>query len=164
MHGPVFSNIGHLIQIAETAFDRSDRLLERSFPRMPGGRRIGAPDRRSRSFRHALVAIVFASIAMEAIVFAELRRTGSKTRAKRVSQMSYRTQLRAVGVTDEQLLLAAERLQDVRNEIVHEKLIVMGDRADLRRLRGRTAQDEARYAVACLFGLRQHLTIRADAG
>jgi hypothetical protein len=158
----MFSDIDHLITIAETAFQRAERISERNITRLPGGRAVLRPDR-SRSKRLSLVAIVFAGMACEALIYADLLTTHSKSRARRLSQMALPEQFRAIGVTDPKLLRAANRLRTSRNAIVHERPRVLGDKDDTSWRNLRIAQTEARYALACLTELRLHLHRRLAA-
>jgi hypothetical protein len=76
------------------------------------------------SFKHSLVAIVFACISLEALLYmAGTQRLGSDY----PDRGTYEDKLRALGVADRELLEAAERLRSVRRSIVHEKAAAVSD-------------------------------------
>jgi hypothetical protein len=98
-----------------------------------------SPDPDQSSFKAALVAIVFASVWFESASHVLMAQLHGVREAKNLDRVSYKEKLQSVGCSDGDLLNRAERLQQARKEIVHEK-------AFLDRTGFRVAQTEAANA------------------
>jgi hypothetical protein len=78
-------------------------------------------DPQRRSFKKSLVAIAFSGIYLEAVLFLHGTFRMGADWEKKFDRKLYEEKLKALGVTDEELLASAKRLREVRNELIHEK-------------------------------------------
>jgi hypothetical protein len=151
----VLSNLDVYFSIAKDASAESKELEEKQRTAKPDGTGFVIshdPDR--RSFKHSLIAIVFAGVFLDALLHIEgKRRLGrSKYRKLKYEKMPYAKKLKAIGIDDEKLLTDCERFRQSRNELVHDKAFEIWPSTKLRR-KFRTAQEEARHAVSFIQSL-----------
>ena len=102
---------------------KSDRIAEAQTRPKPNGEpgSIITFDPKQRSFRHSLVAIAFAGMYLEALLYIKgIKRLGEPAYNK-IDRKSYEEKLIALGITDSKLLAACKRFRTARNELVHEK-------------------------------------------
>jgi hypothetical protein len=78
-------------------------------------------DPESRSFKQALIAIVFAGMYIEARLWIEGCRSLGKEAYAKIDPKPLEQRLHALGVTDHDLLEACKRYRHARKELVHEK-------------------------------------------
>ena len=119
----VISNIRAYLAVATDALAAS-KHLEASHRRpksdgSPGW--IIAYDPIQRSFKQSLIAIVFAGIYLDALLYiVGTQRLGNAAYGK-IERREYEEKLKALEVTDADTLKACNRFRIARNDIVHEK-------------------------------------------
>lgn len=138
------SNLHTYLALARDSLRSAKRFatLQRR-PKPDGQGFIISYDSKQKSFKHSLIAIVFAGIYFETLAHVEGSKLLGKSKYKKISKATYEDKLRALGISDKSLLLDCERFRKSRNDLVHEKAI------DLRTSKAtlRFAQMEAQHAV-----------------
>jgi hypothetical protein len=89
-----------------------------------------------KSFKQALIAIVFTGLWLEALLHLLIIRDHGVDTFKKYDRKPYAEKLRLLGCSDNAVLDSAERFQNCRKELVHEKAYL--DSGQIK-----TAQDEA---------------------
>ena len=111
-------------------------------------------DPEQRSFKQALIAIVFSALYLEALLYIEgTRWLGDRYR----DRDAYEDKLRALGVDDEEILESCARFRDVRKDIVHEKASEISDAGEFN-----FAQPEAKIAVELVERITKLLRTRDE--
>jgi len=137
------TNLRTFLAIAKESLATSEELSARQRRPSPGGGEIISFDPDQRSFKHSLIAIVFAGVYLEALLYLHGCRLLGKVAYKKIDWNTYEEKLRAYGITDQSLLDAAKEFRIARRELVHEK--AHDDTKEIR-----TGQDEARKAIALI--------------
>jgi hypothetical protein len=142
----MISNINVYLSIAEEALAETRRLMAAArSPRPDRDGHVIAWDPDRKSFKQSLVAIAFAGMYLEALLFlVGVSRLG-KAQYLEIDKRKYEVKLSALGITDPKLLAECERFRETRNDLIHEKAVKPHelDSASLRQ-----AQHEAAAAVA----------------
>ena len=135
----MFTNAETYLAIAKAALLASQTESARR-TRNSDGAVIVEYDREQSSFKQSLIAIVFAAVYLESLLYREgRRRLGQAYR----DGASYEAKVNALGIVDEEVLAGCERLRNVRKGIVHEKAAAAADVGKFV-----PAQQEAAAAVA----------------
>lgn len=123
--------------------------------RINSGRRLkddGSPgwiitfDAERRSFKKAMIAIVFTGMWLEALLHLLIVRDHGIEKFKEFDFKSYADKMRLLGCSDQRFLDAAEKFRQCRKELVHEKSHF--DTSEIK-----TAQDEADNAHQLLLAV-----------
>jgi hypothetical protein len=120
------SNLQTYLAIAEDALATSQAACASKNVIMADGAPgvVVALDPEQHSFKQSLVAIVFACLYLEALLY----KVGNlRLGASYQDFASYEDKLRALGIHDGGLLAAVKRLRNVRKSIVHEKVAAVAD-------------------------------------
>jgi hypothetical protein len=136
------SNLHIYLAIAKDSLAESERIGAAQTRPKPNGEKgsIINYDPEHKSFKHSLVAIAFAGIYLEALLYIKgVKLLGKAAYDKKIDYKTYGGKLMALGITDPQLLASCERFRIARNELVHEKA---SQQSDLW-----AAQIEARKAI-----------------
>jgi hypothetical protein len=142
---PIFTNAHIYREIASESLQRSETLLEiHRRPReddQPGMILSRESDR--ASFKHSLIAIVFAGMYFEAAFWRYgFRRLGEEG-CRVVDPKELEKPPRALGIENEGLEAQLKAYREAKKELVHEKAVsISTDRSPIR-----VAQQEARKAV-----------------
>ena len=145
------SNAAVFLAIAENALAESERLLAANRRPNGAGGYVVKLDPGQRSFKQALVALVFAGIYFEALAYAVARMRFSKERALEIDREPYPKRAALLGVEDEALHESLRQLQADRKGVVHEKALFLDDHGDMTAPgRDVAAQDAARVGVAAV--------------
>ena len=135
--------------IAEEAYAEAKRFEEEAKTPKPDGRPgyVIALDPSRKSYKQSLIAIAFAGVYLEAILFFKGTQRMGKRWGKVFDRKTYEEKLMELGATDQSLIQATKRLRTVRKELVHEKALPVGDLT-----LGSTywAQSEAASAIECI--------------
>ena len=155
---PVFTNVHIFGAIADAAYERMHEDMANNVRPMPDGSpgTIKVFDLEQRSFKDAMISIVFSCIWLEALLHLLIvQRLGRECFKKVDRQMSYGEKLSLLGCSDDKLLDWIGQLQGSRRQLVHEKahLEYAEDGAFAGEVR--TAQDEAENARRVMVGVRQ---------
>lgn len=103
-------------------------------------------DAERRSFKKAMIAIVFTGMWLEALLHLLIVRDHGIEKFKEFDFKSYADKMRLLGCSDQSFLDAAEKFRQCRKELVHEKAYF--DTSEIK-----TAQDEADNAHQLLLAV-----------
>ena len=117
------------------------RTRRRPIPGQPGRSEL-IPDPDRRGFKHAMIAIVFAGMYIEAALHLVALERLPEDELKRTDHLRLEKRVEALGVSDPNLLVACKEYREARRSLVHEKAGSLPDSQQMR-----VAQDEARAAV-----------------
>lgn len=104
-----------------------------------------------RSFKNAMVAIVFAGMYLDALLYITLQRRLGRPDALKVDRSSHEERLERLGVTDPAILDRVREFREARKDLVHEKAVQL---ADLGGQAMHTAQDAADSAMSLMWDIR----------
>ena len=152
----VISNIDVYWAIAEEAHASMEASLSEHRTPKPSGepRFIIRIDPERRSFKQAMVAIVFSGLVLDSFLYLMLLERLGKVKAAKVDRLPHEERLQSLGVTDVALLGRVAEFREARKELVHEKAV---DVSELGGQNVRTAQREADRAIALIRELRTAL-------
>jgi hypothetical protein len=152
----VISNIDVYWAIAEQAHADMQALLSAHRTPKPNGELgfIMRIDPERRSFKQAMIAIVFSGMVLEAFLYLLLLKHLGKAQAAKVDHKPLEERVKALGITDAGLLSRVVAFREARKELVHEKAI---DISEIGGQTMRTAQREAELAIALVKELRTAL-------
>lgn len=160
----MISNANVYLAIAEEALAESKRLDEAARIPRPDGQPgfVVTYDPEHMSFKQSLIAIVFAGIYLEALLYMVGVGQLGKDEYMKIDRKHYEEKLQALGVTDIETLATCKRFREARNDLVHEKAI---EPLAIDGTAFRTAQREAEIAVSVVRSidglLRSPLTLAA---
>jgi hypothetical protein len=142
----MFSNLKTYLTIAEDALAEAERLDAASRKPMPNGKpgfiMTFDPDR--RSFKQSLIALVFAGVYLEALMYIVGTQRLGKDAYMKLDRKKYEEKLVGLGISDPELLSSCKRFRESRNDLVHEKAIEI-EKFSAAHLRN--AQEEAKFGV-----------------
>ena len=148
----IFTNVSTYRAIAIEAFETMRDLVV-------SGRRPkedGSPgwilqfDPNQKSFKQAMIAIVFTGIWLEALLHLLIVRDHGEEKFREFDRKPYEEKLRLIGIDNISILEVAARFRIARNELVHEK-------AHFDTGETKTAQDEAGNAYHLLLAIETAL-------
>ena len=155
--GPVLTNVGVYRSIADEAYREMSADMDANVRPGPEGSDVVIKtfDPKQRSFKQAMISVVFTCIWLEAtlhlLIVGKLGREGYKS----IDRSIYRDKLTLLGCGDEELLRYAERLREARRELVHEKAYLEFNDAGEFTGELRTAQDEAENARVVMLAVEK---------
>lgn len=157
-HKPVFTNVHIFGAIADAAYERISEDMAINVRPMPDGSpgTIRVFDPEQKSFKDAMILVVFSCIWLEALLHhLVVRKFGRKCFQRVDRRLPYGKKLQLLGCSDDQLLMWIERLQGSRRQLVHEKAHL--DYTDDGVFAGevKTAQDEAENARRVMVRVRE---------
>ena len=119
----MLSNLRVYLAIAEDALAESKRLTEEyRRPKQDGTEGfVVTYDPNQKSFQHSLIAIVFAGIYLDALLYIEGVKHLGKDEYDRIGRKHYEEKLTRLGVTDSIALTQCKAFREARNHLVHEK-------------------------------------------
>ena len=152
----VFTNVHIFGAIADAAYERMSEDMAKNVRAMPDGspERIKVFDPQQKSFKDAMISIVFSCIWLEALLHLLIvRQFGRECFRKVDRRLSYGEKLSLLGCSDDQLLEWTSQLQGSRRQLVHEKahLQYTDEGAFVGEMK--TAQDEAKNAKRVMTGV-----------
>ena len=107
------------------------------------------PDR--RSFKNAMVAIAFAGMYLDALLYIALQSRLGRADALKIDRLPHEKRLEELGVTDSAILNRVKAFREVRKDLVHEKAVEL---ADIGGQPMHTAQDAADSAISLMRDIR----------
>ncbi len=121
----MLSNANVYLAIAEEALAESKKLDEASQRPGPDGEPgiVKTLDPERTSFKQSLVAMVFAGIYLEALLYMVGIDKLGKDEYMKIDRKHYEEKLRVLGVRDTETLKTCKRFREARNDLVHEKAI-----------------------------------------
>lgn len=144
----IFTNVSTYRMIAIEVFEEMQALVE-------SGRRPkedGSPgwilqfDTAQKSFKRAMVVIVFTGMWLEALLHLLIVRNHGEEMFRKFDFKPYEEKIRLIGIDDNSILEAAARFRIARKELIHEKAHFNAGETQL-------AQDEARNAYQLLLAI-----------
>ena len=142
----MMSNANVYLAIAEEALAESKRLDGATRIPRPDGQPgfVVTYDQERTSFKQNLIAIVFAGVYLEALLYiVGVHQLGKDEYMK--LKWKNEGKLRALGITDSETLATCKRFWETRHDLVHEKAI---EPLEIDGTAFRTAQREAEIAVS----------------
>lgn len=122
MNAVIFSNAQIYRDIAEDAFHEMEKHLTRGRRRSPDGDGwIITLDPSQKSFKSALIFLVFSGMWLEATLHLLIVKRHGKSSYRKVDKQSYEAKLRLLGVGDETLYGSLAEFRTLRRELLHEK-------------------------------------------
>ena len=155
---PIFTNVHIFGAIADAAYKRMSEDMDRNVRPMPDGSpgTIKTFDPEQKSFKEAMISVVFSCIWLEALLHLLIvRKFGRKCFKKVDRRLSYREKLGLLGCGDDRLLEWTEQLQGSRRQLVHEKAHLEYSDEGVFTGEVKTAQDEAENAKRVMIGVRK---------
>jgi len=148
----VITNVSTYRAIALEAFEAMQQLVESGRRRKEDGSPgwILEFDPNQKSFKQAMVAIVFTGMWLEALLHLLIIRNYGEEKFREFDHKSYEKKLQLIGINDSSILKAVGRFRIVRKELVHEK-------AHFDTRETKTAQDEALNAYQLLLTIETAL-------
>jgi hypothetical protein len=143
----VLSNAKIYLDIAVDAFEMSKQIEEASRRSKPDGQPgfVVIWDPEHKSFKQNLIAIAFAGIYLEALLYIVGVDKLGKEGYKKIDRDIYEKKLESLGIADLKTLKTCKQFREARNDLVHEKAI---DPQAVGEATFRAAQREAENAVA----------------
>lgn len=121
----IISNIDVYWSIADEAHHEMRADLEASRSLKPDGELgyiiLWDPDR--RSFKNAMVAIVFAGMFLDALLYIALQSRLGRVEALTVDRLPHEERLKILGITDSVVLGRVQEFREARKDLVHEKAV-----------------------------------------
>lgn len=163
----IITNLGTYLEIAEESLAKSRRIEgAQTRPMLDGSPgKIFTWDPARASFKHSLIAIVFAGIYLEALVSVTIKRRrlngpnpsvkpGNRGKRRDRDKGRYEADLAKLDIADDETIEGCRRLEDARDTVVHEQPMIVRD--------GETgkihiAQREAEHAVSFVRRLAKRL-------
>ncbi len=143
----MLSNVTVYLAIADTALAEAQRLDAEGRRPKPNGEPgfIITFDPDQQSFKQSLIALVFAGVYLEALMYlVGIQRLGKREYLK-IDRKKYEEKLLALGICDQELLSAGKRFREARNDLVHEKAVAI---QEINASELKKAQHEAEVGVA----------------
>ena len=159
MGKPVYTNVRVYKSIAMEAHREMHRhLIAGSAPKNDGsGGRIISFDREQRSLKQAMVVIAFTAMWLEALLHQLIVRHSGVEMFREMNYAPYEAKLNLLGCSTEDILVAASRLQTIRNEMLHEKAYLDNDAI-------RKAEEEADNAQWLMLAVEEHFMLQPLSG
>jgi hypothetical protein len=139
------SNAKIYLDIAVDAYEMSKQIEVASRRPKPDGQPGFVITYDPKSFKQSLIAIAFAGIYLEALLYIVGVGKLGKEGYNKIDRKEYEKKLEALGVTDPNTLGTCKKFREARNDLVHEKAIhpqAVGE------VTFREAQREAGNAIA----------------
>ena len=154
----MLSNADVYLAIAEEALAESRKLDEAFIRPKPEGQpgTVKTFDPIRTSFKQSLIAMVFAGIYLESLLFIVGMEKLGKDEYMKIDRKIYEKKLQCLGVTDTKTLATCERFRKARNDLVHEKAIELHNGLDGATFY--TAQREAEKGVSFVQSIAELLT------
>lgn len=155
---PIFSHVKVYYEVAKDSYDSMIYHLESNRrPKIDGG--VGWTikfDPERKSFKKALITIVFTGVFLEALLHLLIvKHKGIKVFKEIDKKKNYEGKLELLGCEDPEILGLCKNLREARREIVHEK-------AHLDDEFFRDAQDEAKKAIILVNKLITFFSLNFD--
>ncbi len=157
MHSFVHTNLRIFYRIAYEAYMAMNEYLNSGTKPKPDNTHghIVTYDPEQKSFKNALVTIVFFGVFLESLLHLLIvERKGIET-AKKYDRKSYECKLQLLGCNDQPILDECKHYREARREIVHEKAYI-----DNKRIR--VAQQEAAFAMKLIQKIVTYLGLKID--
>lgn len=151
----LMTNANVFLAIAEEAQAESEQLAKLARRPKPNGEPgiTVTYDPDQKSFKSSLIAIVFATMYLEAIFYIlGIKKFGSDKYNKEYDYKCLEDKLPLFELNDDDLRAAAKQLRERRRELVHEK-------ADLTESVFYVAQDEAKHAIKLVKTITERLAL-----
>jgi hypothetical protein len=151
----IITNVDVYSTIAEEAHSAMKaNLAEGTAPRPDGEPGcIKRLDPEQRSFKNALIAIAFAGIYIDALLYILLQHRLGRTEALRLDRRPYQERLERLCIDDPGLLARLRIFRKMRNDLVHEKAIEI---SEIGTQPLHHSEDAADRGVALMEQLRDH--------
>lgn len=138
----VQTNIHIFYKIAKESYTAMNEFTNRNRKPKPNGEPgyIITLDPEQKSFKHALIIIVFCGIFLESILHLLIVKQKGLDTFNKYDRKIYEDKLRLLGCDDQSILNLCKQFRETRKEIVHEKAYINANSM-------RIAQKEADVAI-----------------
>jgi len=125
----IITNIDIYWSIAEEAHATMRADLAESMIPKPNGEpgHIIRWDPKHRSFKNAMITMVFAGMYLDALLYISLQKRLGRANALKVDRLPHEERLERLGVTDSALLNRVKEFREIRKDLVHEKAEQLAD-------------------------------------
>ena len=125
----IITNIDVYWSIAEEAHGAMEAGLAESMTPKPNGEPgyIIRWDPNRRSFKNAMVAIAFAGMYIDALLYIALQSRLGRADALKVDRLPHEERLERLGVTDAAVLTRVKAFREAQKDLVHEKAVELAD-------------------------------------
>lgn len=146
------TNIEIYSAIATEAFEEMRKLDSKAIkPKESGSGFIITYDREHKSFKNAMIVIVFTGMWLGALLHQEIVKKHGQAEFKKVDKkFNYEQKLKKLGFSDESLLSNVMLFRETRKELVHEKAFLESGNI-------KKAQEEANLANEIMRDIAQQL-------
>ncbi len=150
-----FTNARVYFNIAREAVDRIKKDREENIHPKPNGKPgfVIKFDPDQRSFKDALVAIVFSGVYIDAILHILIHKKLGADKCRALDYKTYEQKLQALGCADTELLNDIQNFRKARREVVHEKAFFDDDSF-------RIAQEEALFSLDVAMRIQVYFGIK----
>ena len=153
----MLSNLSVCLAIAEEALAELQELDAAGRTPKPDGQPgyVVALDPDRRSFKQSLVALAFAGMYFDALLYLRGATRLGKLESERIDRNTkYEDKLQLLGVSDIEILATCKRFREARNDLTHEKAVAT---PEVSTAHFRWAQTEAAVALAFARQVRELL-------
>ena len=154
-HVSISTNVHIFRAIADDAYKKMSEDMKGSVRLGPEGNRIIDFDPERKSFKQAMISIVFTCIWLEAILHLLIVKKCGKKKFTKNDKSSYKHKLDLLDCKDDELLQNVERLRQARKGIVHEKAYCEFDNTGKFTGKLWRAQDEAENARVVMLSVEK---------
>lgn len=148
----VFSNIKIFYEIAKDSFSDSEKFLsEHRKPKENGGY-ILSFDPEKKSLKSSLISISFSGAYIDLHINIAYILTHGKSPNHKWETRIYEEKLKDLGVTNLELFNNCTEFRKIRNSVLHEKPLVIGESLGIS---VGTAQDGARLGISVIETIRE---------
>ena len=150
----VISNVRYFYEIANEAFDKMNDDMGKNIKLKPNGNEgfIKTYDPQHKSFKNALITIVFAGVYLESLMHLLIVEKNDIVTYEKYDRKVYEGKLKLLGCNDSEILELCSKYRASRKEIVHEK-------AHLDNGKIKMAQAEAIIAMSLVNKINEHFNI-----
>src|SRR3972149_7174103 len=150
----VHTNVHVFYKIAKESYAAMNEFTNRNRKPKPNSEPgyIITLDPEQKSFKHALITIVFCGMFFESILHLLIAKQKGLDTFREYDFKSYEEKLQLLGCADQSLLDICKQFREARKEIVHEKAFINADSL-------RIAQKEADVAIELIDKIVAHFKL-----
>lgn len=139
----IVSNVNQFYQIASEAFETMNCHTKKNIQPKPNGETgyIKTYDPDQKSFKNALLTIVFCGVCLEALLhLLNVEKNGIET-SKKFDREIYEEKLKLLGCYEPEILGLCENYRASRKEVIHEKAYLDGGKFKISQKKAPLAMD-----------------------
>ena len=153
----IVSNLQTYLEIAKESYEESIKYLEKNRTLKPDGGYVIKLDPDKRSFKNALISIAFSGSYIDLYLrLAYVVKNEDEPPREWKFNNPYHKKLKFLGVTDDHIIGLCEKFREVRNDVAHEKPIILGLTSSTLSC---TAQEGAKIGIDLIEAMRAILPL-----